>query len=355
MEQSDLLLHGGISYDYKIDGSNHKNENEKNNDAHSNDSLLNTEEEHSLGNGLDLGDRLDLGTDIQINNESELKTNSEKDKGQTILNWVHGVLDVGGFIPAFGAIPDLLNGFIYLCEKDWGNMGLSFVAAVPLLGDGVAAVSKTIKYSKSVKSISNTLNSNKEVKQVYFFWTKNSKFNAIELKNKLQTIHPNIKFHMLEKTNNGIIMEKKVNRKLVELAKKSNMESNEIFRGLRSGTLFNDVFKFNKKGKPTRFKKEFGDIETYQKRRSKKYAEQVANLENTLIFLVKGKGEIREGSIFKQIEEPALKKKGKKVEAVIEVDSYKNRREWLDSLHHKNNNVAAGMIRSSRYSNQEAK
>jgi hypothetical protein len=41
-------------------------------------------------------------------------------------------LDVLGFVPGLGAIPDLINAGIYAAEGDAVNAGLSAVAAIPL-------------------------------------------------------------------------------------------------------------------------------------------------------------------------------------------------------------------------------
>jgi hypothetical protein len=53
------------------------------------------------------------------------------------MDIVHGALDITGFIPALGAIPDGINAAIYAVEGDWAKAGLSAVAMVPLWGDGV--------------------------------------------------------------------------------------------------------------------------------------------------------------------------------------------------------------------------
>lgn len=58
---------------------------------------------------------------------------------------VHTVLDVAGFIPGLGAVPDLINAGIYAAEGDWKNAALSGVAAVPLVGDGAKATSMAVK------------------------------------------------------------------------------------------------------------------------------------------------------------------------------------------------------------------
>src|SRR4051812_36021729 len=52
---------------------------------------------------------------------------------------VHGGLDAAGFIPAAGAIPDLINAGIYAAQGDKENAAWSMGAAVPLVGDGAKA------------------------------------------------------------------------------------------------------------------------------------------------------------------------------------------------------------------------
>lgn len=63
--------------------------------------------------------------------------NCKRDKDLTPMEIVHGALDIAGFIPVLGAIPDGVNAAIYAVEGDWANAGLSAVAMVPAWGDGV--------------------------------------------------------------------------------------------------------------------------------------------------------------------------------------------------------------------------
>lgn len=63
---------------------------------------------------------------------------------------VHGTLDVAGFIPGLGAIPDVLNAGIYALEGDAVNAGMSLVAAVPGAGDAAKAGSMAAKGAKAV-------------------------------------------------------------------------------------------------------------------------------------------------------------------------------------------------------------
>ncbi|WP_285945705.1 RHS repeat-associated core domain-containing protein, partial [Thomasclavelia cocleata] len=57
----------------------------------------------------------------------------------------HGLLDVLGFIPVIGAIPDTVNALWYLAEGDHFSAAASFVSAVPGWGDVIGAVGKTAK------------------------------------------------------------------------------------------------------------------------------------------------------------------------------------------------------------------
>jgi hypothetical protein len=60
-----------------------------------------------------------------------------RDKDPSAMDIVHGALDLAGFVPVLGAIPDGINAGLYALEGDWANAGLSAVAMVPAWGDGV--------------------------------------------------------------------------------------------------------------------------------------------------------------------------------------------------------------------------
>ena len=70
--------------------------------------------------------------------------------GFDLGGFVHGALDIGGFIPVFGAIPDLVNAGIYAAEGDLGMAALSATAAVPLVGDAAGVGKLVIKYGDNV-------------------------------------------------------------------------------------------------------------------------------------------------------------------------------------------------------------
>ncbi|MEG4535491.1 colicin E3/pyocin S6 family cytotoxin, partial [Microcoleus sp. D2_18a_D3] len=78
--------------------------------------------------------------------------NSFSDWYNSFSDWGHGLLDVGGFWPGLGAIPDTINTGWYGIEgwfgKEgaWGNAALSGMAILPLFGDAAAGVVKGGKY-----------------------------------------------------------------------------------------------------------------------------------------------------------------------------------------------------------------
>lgn len=84
-----------------------------------------------------------LEADVQVFDEA-LSGDGEgctRAKDLSTMDIVHGALDLAGFIPALGAIPDGINASIYVLEGDWANAGLSAVAALPAVGDGIKAAS----------------------------------------------------------------------------------------------------------------------------------------------------------------------------------------------------------------------
>jgi hypothetical protein len=60
----------------------------------------------------------------------------------------HGLLDVAGFIPVLGAVPDLINAGVYAAEGNYVQAGISAVAAIPFGGDAVAAGNIGVKVTK---------------------------------------------------------------------------------------------------------------------------------------------------------------------------------------------------------------
>lgn len=62
-------------------------------------------------------------------------SDGERAGQSNFLEWVHGILDVAGFIPGVGEIADGANAIIYLGEGRYLEAGISAAAMVPIVGD----------------------------------------------------------------------------------------------------------------------------------------------------------------------------------------------------------------------------
>lgn len=82
----------------------------------------------------------------------------------TLLDGIQMALDLAGFAPGVGAIPDLMNAAIYAVRGDKLNASLSLLAAVPGIGDAAAAAKIAGKGVKAIKDVNRTLGINKTVK-----------------------------------------------------------------------------------------------------------------------------------------------------------------------------------------------
>lgn len=67
-----------------------------------------------------------------------------------IGEWVHGGLDVAGFIPVIGEIADGANALIYLGEGRYVEAGISAAAMIPILGDVGKAGKWVVKGGKEI-------------------------------------------------------------------------------------------------------------------------------------------------------------------------------------------------------------
>lgn len=93
-----------------------------------------------------------LTPEVELNREAEAKSKLEAD---SVLDGIQTALDLAGFAPGLGAVPDLLNAAIYAIRGDMTNAGLSLLAAVPGIGDATAAakiVGKGVKAAKNAKA-----------------------------------------------------------------------------------------------------------------------------------------------------------------------------------------------------------
>lgn len=80
---------------------------------------------------------------------NEDQSNTEGIDANSVLDGIQLALDAAGFVPGFGAIPDLTNAAISALRGNWAEAGLSVLAAVPIIGDAAAAV-KMAKRGKNI-------------------------------------------------------------------------------------------------------------------------------------------------------------------------------------------------------------
>ena len=78
---------------------------------------------------------------VSKSQEEGFGTNQSNNEGidiNSVLDGIQLALDAAGFVPGFGAIPDLTNAAISALRGNWAEAGLSVLAAVPIIGDAAA-------------------------------------------------------------------------------------------------------------------------------------------------------------------------------------------------------------------------
>jgi filamentous hemagglutinin len=68
----------------------------------------------------------------------------------SIGEWVHGTLDVAGFVPGLGEIADGVNALIYLAEGRYVEAAISAAAMIPIVGDAGKAGKWGVKAGKEI-------------------------------------------------------------------------------------------------------------------------------------------------------------------------------------------------------------
>lgn len=107
--------------------------------------------------------------DLSHKQTEEFEKDQPKKNGmdvESVLDGIQMALDVAGFAPGVGAIPDLTNAAISALRGNWLEAGMSLVAAVPGIGDAAAAgklvkngmkIAKGAKARKEVKALDNVV------------------------------------------------------------------------------------------------------------------------------------------------------------------------------------------------------
>ena len=99
--------------------------------------------------------------------EEELAENAKLDVN-AVLDGIQTALDLAGFAPGVGAVPDLLNAALSACRGNWAEAGLSVLAAVPGIGDAAAGVklaNRGVKMAKAAQKVEKTAEVGKNVKK----------------------------------------------------------------------------------------------------------------------------------------------------------------------------------------------
>lgn len=104
-----------------------------------------------------------------------------KDK-EALLDGIQTALDLAGFAPGVGAIPDLLNAAIYAVRGDKLNAGLSLLAAVPGIGDAATATKYAQKGIKAAKAAKRAAVTQKTTNVGQPFGTLSAKQNTATIK-----------------------------------------------------------------------------------------------------------------------------------------------------------------------------
>lgn len=239
----------------------------------------------------------------------------------SLLDKVQTSLEVAGFVPAFGAIPDVVNGIIYLFRGDFSNMGLSFIAAIPIYGDVIGLAAKSVKIAKKVKKgrtalhvVSETrvtiqaqiildLAKKQNRKRISIFWTKRTEQEAKEVIKKVQDIDSSIQIQMLETTRPGRLMEKHTDILLEKAAKEIGLSSVEIQKLKKNEKLWDTVFQNSSTSK---LKK---TIETHQRIVSQRYAKKINKDDLVVEFFRKEDGKYKAGQASKAEIKTLLRRK----------------------------------------------
>lgn len=287
----------------------------KSNLDYSNHCLLNNEEkmiqDHSvLGSEIDVTGVMENGVRVQI----EYTEHPLLDKIQTSL-------EIAGFVPAFGAIPDVANGIIYLCRGDFSNMSLSFVAAIPVYGDAIGLAAKSVKIAKKAKKGRTALHVVSEArvttqaqiildlakkqnrKRISIFWTKGTEQEAKEVIKKVQRMDSSVQIQMLETTRPGKLMEKHTGLILEKAAIEIGLSSMEIQKLKKNGKLWDTVFSNASKSELKR------GIEAHQRRVSQRYAKKIKKDDLVVEFFRKEDGRYKAGQASKAEIKTLLRRK----------------------------------------------
>lgn len=129
---------------------------------------------------------------ITITHDGQIPVDIKKSNySDLVLDRVQEGLDVLGFIPVLGAIPDVVNVGIHLAREKYVLAGLSLVAAVPGIGDFAAAINWATKGVKGFRNCIKMVELEKKVQEAYHLYKKYIN-KAGDINSVLLTFDPDI-------------------------------------------------------------------------------------------------------------------------------------------------------------------
>lgn len=161
------------------------------------DSSLLRDNENILGSDNDylLNNKLDESKEILCTGDDC------NDAKHPILDKIQIVLDVAGVFGPWGAIPDAINGIIYLCRGDFESMKFSLVAMfTPVPASVAKGTANATKYASKITT-----------KGGYVFWSGGNK-----ARKAAEDFAKENGFTTLEMTLKGRKVERKVNNKYLK-------------------------------------------------------------------------------------------------------------------------------------------
>lgn len=238
-----------------------------------------------------------LGTnnDCLLNNKLDeskeiLCTGTDSDNPKhPVLDKIQIALDVAGVLGPWGAIPDAINGIIYLCRGDFDSMKFSLIAIfTPVPASVAKGTVNATKYASKITT-----------KGGYVFWSggKNARKTA-------ENFAKENGFTTLEMTRAGKHMDKRIRVSSMRKARANGFSWSEIYTAKQN----DELYKLLTQEQNSVNMKQFERI-------SKRYAEIAANSGDEIHYFrtpVWGKEALgkRLNSIWIRIEKPTIKKTG---------------------------------------------
>ena len=269
-----------------------------------------------------INDQSSLGDPIhylgsESNCDGDISHMPSKENAEAVLDMIQLSLDITGFIPLLGAVPDLVNALISVGRGDMVGAGLSTIAAIPFYGDFLAIgkvandTRKILKITKKATFAGKEINRTRKTGRVFWSGGEEAKEAARQFAKENGTT-------ILEDTRAGKHLEKRLEkRRNTYIHENLSKKKKSLLEQGFSEKEWNDYLKPTLEQKlKTRF---WNQVERKQwVRLSKHYAKgtdnEVVHIFRTYVTKDK-QGQIirdyRKGSVWRTHESIILKENGK--------------------------------------------